>query len=95
MKAIFLDAEYRCHATDDGTMIRLETDTFDGKCDTYIEGYRYIPAGESWTRSDGKVFTGVMISPWKPYAELLAAQRQYERDLADLEAAYQEGVNSV
>jgi hypothetical protein len=32
-----------------------------------------------------------MITPWKNYHELIAAQRQYEQDLADraeLEAAY-------
>jgi hypothetical protein len=50
-----------------------------------------------------------MISPWKDYAELDAAQREYERQLlaeyeaalaesvplSELEAAYQKGVNSA
>lgn len=88
MRTIYIDSEYKCHITDDGTMTAVETDAFDGKCDTYIEGYRFVPNGETWTRSDGVVFHGEMISPWKDYAELDAAQREYEREkLVDAENA--------
>ena len=82
MNTIYIDSEYKCHTTNpDGTFREVETDFFDGKCDTFIEGYRFIPSGESWTRSDGVVFTGEMIAPWKPYSELDSAQREYERQL--------------
>ena len=85
---IFIDSDYKCHVTDDGTRMAAETSFFDEKCQTFIEGYRFVPAGESWTRSDGVVFQGEMIAPWKPYAELDAAQREYEREkLADAEKA--------
>lgn len=85
---IYIDNDYKCHVTDDGTMTTVETDTFDGKCTEYIEGYRYVPAGQTWTRSDGVEFTGEMISPWRNWAELDAAQREYERQqLADMRAA--------
>ena len=77
---IYIDSEFKCHASDDGTMTAVETDVFDGRCDTYVEGYRFIPAGQTWTRADGVIFTGEMISPWKPWAELDAAQREYERE---------------
>lgn len=80
MKTIYLDSDFKCHASDDGTMTAVETDAFDGKCDAYIEGYRFIPAGQTWTRADGVVFTGEMIAPWKPWAELDPAQREYERE---------------
>lgn len=91
MKTIFLDSEWKCHVTDDGTMTAVETDFFDGKCDAYIEGYRLIPSDESWTRSDGEVFHGEMISPWKDFEELDNAQREYERQLlAQYEAALAE-----
>ena len=80
MKTIYIDTDFKCHIVGDGTMTAVETDRFDGMCDTYIEGYRYIPAGESWTRSDGVVFSGEMIAPWKDYNELDAAQRQYEQE---------------
>ena len=80
MKTIYLDSDFKCHSFDDGTMTSVETDFFDGKCDAYIEGYRIIPAGESWTRSDGERFTGEMIAPWKPWQELDDAQREYERE---------------
>lgn len=103
MRTIYIDSEFKCHITDDGTMTAVETDLFDGKCDTYIEGYRYVPYGESWTRDDGEVFYGEMVAPWKPFAELDSAQRQYEQQLLadyqakqlELDEAYKEGVNSV
>jgi hypothetical protein len=52
------------------------------------------------------VFYGECIALWKPYSELDAVQREYERQLlaelqtnsiaiSELETAYQEGVNSV
>lgn len=88
--------DFRCHISDStGTLREVETDFFEGKCREFIEGYRYVPPGEIWTRSDGKGFQGEMISPWKPYDQLAAAQDQYERDLADLQEAYREGVNSI
>lgn len=81
MKTIYIDSDFKCHTTNpDGTHTSVETAAFDGKCDAYIEGYRFVPAGSSWTRSDGVVFTGEMISPWTDWAELDAAQREYERE---------------
>ena len=76
---IYIDTDYKCHIANDGTMAAVETDAFDGKCAAYIEGYRYIPAGEVWTREDGVAFHGEMIAPWKPWEELDAYQRAYER----------------
>lgn len=84
MKTIYIDSDFKCHASDDGTMTAVETEAFDGKCEEYIEGYRYVPAGEVWTRADGTVFHGEMIAPWKTFEELASAQAAYERrQLAD------------
>lgn len=89
---IYIDAECRCHtANPDGAFREFEVAFFDGKCQTFVEGYRYISAGESWTRSDGTVFGGEMIAPWKPFDELDNAQREYERQqLAEYESALTE-----
>lgn len=94
MKTIYIDSDYKCHVVDDGTMTAVETVFFDGKCDMFIDGYRFVPADATWTREDGKVFTN-QITPWKDYAILEAYQQQYEAMTAELAAAYQEGVNSV
>ena len=80
---VYIDSEYKCHLVNDGTMTEIQSDFFTNKCQTFIEGYRFIPAGKSWTREDGTVFHGEMIAPWKPFDELDAAQRQYERELAE------------
>ena len=81
MRTIYIDTDFKCHVKDDGTMTAVETDFFDGKCDAFVEGYRFIPPGASWTRSDGVVFREGMIAPWKDYSELEAAQRAYEKEL--------------
>lgn len=94
-ETIYVDSLNHCHRIDDGTMTAVETGFFIGKCDAWVEGYCY-------DTSKGYV----QIYPWKDYSELDAAQREYERQLlkelqensiavADLETAYQEGVNSV
>lgn len=88
MRTIYIDSEFKCHISDDGAMAAVETDFFNGKCDAFIEGYRFVPSGAVWTRSDGVVFRGEMFSPWKSYSELADAQSVYEREkLADAENA--------
>ena len=81
MKTIYIDADFKCHIADDGTMRPVETEFFDDKCESVIEGYRLVPYGESWTREDGEVFEGEMIAPWRDYAELDEIQRAYEKQL--------------
>lgn len=75
---IYIDTDYKCHTAPGSGLTAIETTVFCGKCTAYIEGYRFVPAGASWVRSDGAVFQGEMISPWKPWDELDAAQREYE-----------------
>ena len=93
---IYIDSDFKCHATNpNNAFTEAETDFFDGKCDAFIEGYRFVPAGEIWTREDGTVFAGEMIAPWMDYHVLDIAQRlyeleqiaQYEAALAEIEAA--------
>lgn len=84
---IYVDPNnFECHVTNpDGTYQAVETDFFDGKCDVYIEGYRYVPSGQTWTRSDGVEFQGEMISPRLDYDELTKMQTLYENALASSE----------
>ncbi len=77
---IYIDSDYKCHVSPGTGLIPVETDIFTGKCAAYIEGYRFVPEGSTWTRSDGAVFQGEMVAPWKPWDELDAAQREYERE---------------
>ena len=102
MKTIYIDSEFKCHTVNDGNMTPVETERFDGKCDTFVEGFCYE------TKDNG-----IAIYPWKHYDELAAAQREFERQqladyeteiadlrknsipVSELNAAYQEGVNSV
>lgn len=97
MKTIYIDADFKCHASDDGTMTAVETDVFDGKCEAFLEGYRYVPQGTAWTRADGVTFTGEMVAPWKDYAVLAAYQRQYEADQAELKknAEYETALTEI
>lgn len=106
---LYLDTDFKCHVAPGEGLTQIETEAFDDKCDEYIEGYRYIPAGETWTREDGVEFTGTMIAPWRPWDELDAAQREYERQqlaeaqaalaaaptVEEIAAAIREGANSI
>lgn len=75
---IYIDSDYKCFTTPAEGRREVETDFFNGKCKRFIEGYRYIPEGETWTRSDGEVFTGIMIAPWRDNALLAEFQAMYE-----------------
>ena len=79
---IYIDNDFKCYTTAADDRRAVETDAFNGKCKQFIEGYRYVPAGESWTRSDGEVFTGEMITPWREYAILAELQALYEEEQA-------------
>lgn len=87
---VFVDGDFKCHVTDDGSMRAVETDFFDGKCQEYIEGYRFVPSGETWVREDGTAFSGEMISPWKPYSELSAIQTAVDRTQDEADAKQME-----
>lgn len=82
---VFIDSDYRCHTEQAEGLTAVESTFFDGKCKTYIEGYRFVPSGETWTREDGAVFTGEMIAPWKDYTTLAAAQAGYEEAAAEMQ----------
>ena len=94
---IYIDNDYKCHtATGDG-LTAVETAAFDGKCKQFIEGYRFVPAGQSWTREDGEVFHGEMVAPFRDYEILEELQavydeqqqtiNEYEDALSDIEQA--------
>ena len=93
---LYLDADFRCHLSGGAGMTEMDTELFDGKCQAYIEGYRYVPPGERWVREDGVAFRGEMITPWKPWEELDAAQRDYERQrVSELEAENETLLNDM
>lgn len=112
---IYLDSDFKCHTSDDGTMREVEFDEnelgtfFANKCPEFIEAYRYVPTGETWTREDGEVFSGEMFSPWNLTEEVIEVQSKYERSLvatyshelqnsvtlSEMDEAYREGVNSI
>ncbi len=80
---VYIDNDFKCYTTDDGTRRAVEAEFFNGKCSAFIEGYRYIPLGETWTNPQGVECSGV--SPWKDYSILAAAQAQYETDLVEIQ----------
>ena len=79
---IYIDRDYKCHTAPSVGLTAVETDTFDGKCRQFIEGYRFVPDGESWTREDGQVFHGEMVAPWRDYELLVELQSVYEEEQA-------------
>ena len=92
---IYIDSDYKCYVSAAEGRRAVETNFFDGKCPEWIESYRFVPEGETWTREDGEVFNGEMVTPWKDLSEAYAAQTaylerrtvQYEAALSEIEAA--------
>ena len=87
---IYIDSEYKCHVSPGEGLTAVETDAFNGKCRQYVEGYRFVPAGHSWTREDGQVFDGEMVAPCRDSAILEELQALYEEEQekqADMAAA--------
>lgn len=95
---VYLDGAYRCHARDGEGRITQEHAFFDGKCEAFINAYRFVPAGHTWMREDGAVFCGEMIAPYMDIAPAMAAQRVWDEATADAAAcaeAYDKGVQSA
>lgn len=92
---IYIDSDYKCHISYIPGSKEVEApNEFNGKCQAYIEGFRYVPTGEVWVREDGTPFSG-MLSPCRDLSLIEEFQAQYEAQLAAAEAAYAEGVNSI
>lgn len=96
---IYIDSDYKCYVSASDGRRAIEVNDFNGKCPEWIESYRFVPEGETWTREDGEVFTN-MAAPWKELREAYAAQTaylaeqnaQYEAALSEIEVAL--GVNA-
>ena len=95
---IYIDRDFKCHTESAAGRTAVETDAFAGKCRQYIEGYRFVPAGETWTREDGEVFHVEMIAPWRDYAILSefqeVAQEEQDKATAEMAALVEEVYNS-
>ena len=95
---IYIDNDYKCHTSPADGLTAVETDFFDGKCRQYIEGYRFVPAGEIWTREDGAVFRGEMVAPWRDYGILSefqeVAQEEQAKATEEIAAIVEEVYNS-
>ena len=84
---IYIDSDYKCYVSDAEGRRAVETDFFDGKCPEWIESYRFVPEGDTWTREDGEEFRGEMAAPWKDLGEAYAAQAAYvEQQLSTVQA---------
>lgn len=83
---IYIDNDYKCHLSDDGTRRAFDVPFFDGKCAEFVEGYRFVPSGETWTRKDGQVFAGEMITPCRHYSEIAEIQTAVDRITAEKDA---------
>ena len=94
---IYIDNDFKCHTSPGVGLAAVETAFFDGKCKPFIEGYRFVPAGHTWTREDGEVFRGEMVTCWRDdrildelqsvYDEQQQTINEYEAALSDIEQA--------
>lgn len=89
---IYIDSDYKCHVAPGEGLREFETKFFSNVPDAYVEGYRYVPSGETWVRKTPTYdinhevvgeseteFIGEMVAPWKPWEELDKILREYEQ----------------
>lgn len=87
---IYIDNDFKCYTTAAEGRRAVETDAFDGKCKQYIEGCRFVPAGEKWVLPNGTFFRGEMKTMWRDSVILEELQAIYEEEQAkqaDMKAA--------
>lgn len=96
---VYIDKLGHCHTEYADGRQAVEDDFFIGRAPEVIEGYR-CTLGEDGER---------VISPWQPWEQLDAIQREYEREqlaaaqaalaesptVDEITAAIEEGVNSI
>ena len=106
---VYIDTDYKCHVLAADGLVAVTDTFFANKCAEQIESYRYVPAGETWTREDGVVFAGLMIAPWRDIRQYDDEQQQYLLDklaaaqtalaesptAEEIADAISEGVNSI
>ena len=89
---IYIDSDFKCHVSPGEGLREFETKFFSNVPDAYVEGYRFVPSGETWVRKEPVYdmnhdvvgeseteFMGEMLAPWKPWDELDKILRDYER----------------
>ena len=89
---IYIDSDFKCHTQPGEGLREFETTFFNNVPDAYVEGYRYVPEGETWVRKtptynmDHEIigeseteFRGEMMAPWRPWEELDKILREYEQ----------------
>lgn len=92
---IYIDTnDFHCYIAQnsEGTLLPYEDAFFEGKCQTFIEGYCCIPDGYELVNSDGSVYKGKAIYPWKSHRSLILAQHAYERNLL---SEYEDALRTV
>ena len=61
MKTIYIDSDFMCYTTNDGTRTEIQTDYFDDLCDNAIELMRFVPEGRVWYHPKGFVVYGEFV----------------------------------
>ena len=95
---VYIDNDFKCYAAPADGLTAVDAAFFDGKCGALIECYRFVPAGQIWTRNDGAVFVGEMVAPHKDTTAAILVQAERDSltaNAGDYVAAYEEGVQSA
>jgi hypothetical protein len=81
MKTLYIGSDFKVYTENADGRTAIETDAFDGMPKQVIECYIFVPAGQSYTKSNGETVHGEFIQPFVTEKELDNAQREYERAL--------------
>lgn len=84
---VYVDLEYSCFAQKSEGLREVESDFFDGKCNTLIECFKFVPAGESYTDEHGLLHSGAIWN-YKPITSSIERiQAAYEHEQLEVVTA--------
>jgi len=91
MRTIYIDSNSICHADYADGRTAVETDALDNVHDASLAYYIYVPKGSTYTKPNGNKIHGEFIqcldANAADKAELQAKVAEYEKALAEIEAA--------
>lgn len=77
---VYIDSAYKCHVKPVSGAFAVETDLFNGKCEEYICGYRYVPEGHTFVDEKGVTRRGAVMYPIENLGVLERIQKAVDKN---------------
>lgn len=63
MALFYIDSDFKCYKEFDEGRILVQSEFFNDKCKSFLEGHRFIPQTYCWTSESGEEIWGEAVIP--------------------------------